>query len=121
AELAAGQGISQAAAVAGAALTELPGARLEAHYDLRYRGQSHELSVAAPVDAPGEVLRELFEREHLARYGYREPEGELELVNIRVAALESRGQVTEQGAAPPEPQQQETRRARFGDGWCDAT
>ena len=119
AELAAGQGISEAAAVAEAALAELPGARLEARYDLRYRGQSHELSVAAPVDAPGGVLRELFEREHLARYGYREPEGELELVNIRVAALESRGQVTEQGAAPAEPQQQDTRRARFGGGWCD--
>jgi N-methylhydantoinase A len=32
-------------------------------------------------------LRELFERAHGERYGYRDAEAQLELVNVRVAAL----------------------------------
>jgi N-methylhydantoinase A len=51
-------------------------------YDVRYRGQSFELAIsAAPED-----LREAFEAEHEARYGYRDPDRDLELVTIRVSA-----------------------------------
>jgi N-methylhydantoinase A/oxoprolinase/acetone carboxylase beta subunit len=54
--------------------------------DTRYRGQSHELPIPAPAAATPAQLRERFEAEHERRYGYRDPEQDLELVTIRVAA-----------------------------------
>jgi N-methylhydantoinase A len=54
--------------------------------EMRYRGQSHELAVSDGAHDPGR-LRESFEREHEARYGYADSEQELELVTIRVSAL----------------------------------
>jgi N-methylhydantoinase A len=51
-------------------------------YEVRYRGQSFEL----PVSAAPEELREAFEAEHEARYGYRDPDRDVELVTIRVSA-----------------------------------
>ncbi len=56
---------------------ELPG---EGQADLRYRGQSFELSV--PL---GEALVERFHRAHEERYGYADPEREIELVAVRTA------------------------------------
>ncbi len=55
-------------------------------YELRYRGQSFELAVEAPADADPALLREQFERQHEERYGYRDADGELELVTIRASA-----------------------------------
>lgn len=52
-------------------------------FDLRYRGQSHELTVRGAAD-----LREAFEALHEERYGYRDPEGEVELVTIRATRRE---------------------------------
>jgi N-methylhydantoinase A len=66
---------------AAAALGSEPAA-VEVIYELRYRGQSFELPISAPVEG----LREAFEAEHEARYGYRDPEQELELVTVRVSA-----------------------------------
>ncbi|MGI8571159.1 MAG: hydantoinase/oxoprolinase family protein [Solirubrobacteraceae bacterium] len=61
-------------------------AELNATFELRYRGQSFELAVDAALEAdPGE-LRERFESVHEDRYGYRDSEQTLELVNIRVTA-----------------------------------
>src|SRR5262249_10002463 len=48
-----------------------PQADLEATYELRYRGQSFELAIAADPNATPEHLREAFERVHEERYGYR--------------------------------------------------
>ncbi len=56
---------------------ELPG---EGEADLRYRGQSFELSV--PL---GEALVERFHRAHEERYGYADREREIELVAVRTA------------------------------------
>jgi N-methylhydantoinase A len=121
-QLAAGEAARQVAALAAEALAELPGARLAATYDLRYRGQAHELSVPGALDARGDQLRDRFAREHRARYGYAEPEGEVELVNIRVTALAPRGFDAEPGAAVTgESLRQTSRRARFGSDWCEAT
>jgi N-methylhydantoinase A len=54
-------------------------------YALRYRGQSFELAVDAPPDADAAALRVLFEAAHEREYGYREVEGEVELVTVTVS------------------------------------
>src|SRR5512133_1752887 len=50
-------------------------------WDLRYHGQSHELTVRGRDE---EDLRERFEALHEERYGHRDPDGEVELVTVRV-------------------------------------
>jgi N-methylhydantoinase A len=59
---------------------------VSAVFELRYRGQAFELAVAGPLDADPELLRCEFDAEHERRYGYRDPDQELELVTIRVTA-----------------------------------
>jgi N-methylhydantoinase A len=54
----------------------------EAAYDVRYRGQSFELTVR-DVEADPQAVRDAFEAIHEERYGYRDPEGEIEVVTIR--------------------------------------
>ena len=54
---------------------------IEVAWDLRYRGQSHELTVRG---AERDELRERFEALHEERYGHRDPDGEVELVTVRV-------------------------------------
>ncbi len=61
-------------------------ARLDAVYELRYRGQAFELAVNGPPDASPRRLREGFEALHEERYGYRDADAELELVTVRVTA-----------------------------------
>jgi N-methylhydantoinase A len=58
---------------------ELPG---EGEADLRYAGQSFELSVAL-----GPRLAERFHEAHEARYGYADPKRPLELVAVRTAKI----------------------------------
>jgi N-methylhydantoinase A len=59
--------------------------RERVRYALRYRGQSFELAVDAPPDADAAALRVLFEAAHEREYGYREVEGEVELVTVTVS------------------------------------
>ncbi|MDQ6841959.1 MAG: hydantoinase/oxoprolinase family protein [Actinomycetota bacterium] len=59
---------------------------LGATFELRYRGQSFELAVEAGLEADPEELRDRFEAQHEDRYGYRDSEQTLELVNVRVTA-----------------------------------
>jgi N-methylhydantoinase A/oxoprolinase/acetone carboxylase beta subunit len=54
----------------------------DAAYDVRYRGQSFELTVR-DVEADPKAVREAFEAVHEERYGYKDPEGEIEVVTIR--------------------------------------
>jgi N-methylhydantoinase A len=70
---------------ARAALGE-EGAELRATYEMRYRGQSFELAVAAGLEPQPAELREAFEAEHETRYGYRDREQTLELVTVRITA-----------------------------------
>ena len=63
----------------GAALGAEP--EIEVAWDLRYHGQSHELTVRG---AQRDELRERFEALHEERYGHRDPDGEVELVTVRV-------------------------------------
>ena len=65
-----------------AARKELPGAELIRSADIRYEGQSYELTVpwhAADPAAP-------FHREHQRVYGYSNPERAIEIVTVRVRA-----------------------------------
>jgi N-methylhydantoinase A len=59
--------------------------------DLRYKGQSHELSVAVPVGplTPQHLaaLQQQFHAAHTRAYGYAAPEDPIELVNVRLTAL----------------------------------
>ncbi len=93
--------------------------RVEALFELRYRGQAFELAVEASerVD-PGE-LAERFAAEHERRYGYREPEGEVELVTIRVAVI-SPGPRPSAEAAQRGSLTRGARQARFGGEWVEA-
>ncbi len=64
-------------------------------WDVRYRGQSFELTVedqesgGAPPSAAR--LRELFERAHESRYGYADPGTAIELVTVRRRRVEPGG------------------------------
>lgn len=56
--------------------------------ELRYRGQAFELAVEASERPDPDDLREAFAAAHEEAYGYRDPEGVVELVNVRVTATE---------------------------------
>jgi N-methylhydantoinase A len=58
---------------------------LERALDLRYRGQSFELTIPVGGNDPAEAASR-FHTAHAARYGYARPEAAVELVNIRVTA-----------------------------------
>ena len=92
---------------------DAPPAQIGVRYELRYAGQAFELSVDEHID-PGNVLgdghvhssntpevdshalceperlREAFEATHEQRYGYRDAEAEVQLVNVRVSVFGAR-------------------------------
>jgi N-methylhydantoinase A len=70
----------------------------DAAYDVRYRGQSFELTVRDVEPEPAAV-REAFEAIHEERYGYRDPEGEIEVVTIRERHSEPGPEVEFEGEA----------------------
>ena len=105
--------------LAAVAREGLDGAELEVVYELRYRGQSFELPIPGPPDAAPAALAEAFAREHEARYGYRDPEGELELVGVRVGALVP-GPEPRPRAAAGGGLSEGSRRMRFGGEWLEA-
>ena len=93
-------------------------AELRATYDLRYAGQAFELSIDGSLSPAPDELRAAFDGAHEERYGYTDPEADLELVTVRVAAALP-------GAEPPpaEPAGAEGRGARavrFGDDQVEA-
>jgi len=66
--------------------------RVRVTHELRYAGQSFELSVREELGRSGERagmapadLREAFERSHEQRYGYRDAGADVELVNLRIS------------------------------------
>jgi N-methylhydantoinase A len=113
-ELAAGEGAGAVAELARRAREELAGARVDASYDLRYRGQAFELTVPAPLEASAALLRERFEAAHEERYGYTDAGAEIELVNARVAAIEAAPQISLSAGGERAPIEEASRRARFG-------
>jgi N-methylhydantoinase A len=93
---------------------------VEVVYGLRYAGQSFELPVAGPEDPDPDDLAERFAAEHERRYGYRDPDSPVELVNIRVA-LAVPGPSPQPEAASGGTLERGERRARFDGEWLGAT
>ena len=99
----------------GAGLEE---ATAETTYELRYSGQAFELAIPGPDRPDPAELAERFSAEHERRYGYRDPDAEIELVDIRVALVVP-GPTPEPRAAPTGALTEATRRARFGGEWVE--
>jgi N-methylhydantoinase A len=85
-------------------------AELRATYDLRYGGQAFELSIDGPPEPDPVELRESFDAAHERRYGYADPEADLELVTVRVAAAAPGGRLPE----PEDPGPAQVRGDRDG-------
>jgi N-methylhydantoinase A/oxoprolinase/acetone carboxylase beta subunit len=60
------------------------GALVETTADLRYRGQGFELNV--PLE-PLKTLPARFHERHEQRFGFSDPDGEIELINLREAVI----------------------------------
>jgi N-methylhydantoinase A len=94
----------------------LADARAEVVYELRYRGQGFELPVEAGAEPhPGDLV-EAFAAEHERRYGYRDADAEVELVNVRLALVEP-GPEVRPAAAQEGELERGSRRARFAGEW----
>ena len=64
-------------------------ARIEYAADLRYRGQSHELTVGLENFGSEQPIRAAFEAAHEERFGFRDAQRDVELVTARVKARAS--------------------------------
>ena len=89
----------------------------EREADLRYRGQSFELSVVG--DEPG-ALGERFHAAHEERYGYRLDEAPLEVVNLRLTATVRRPRPSLEEGEPEGEAETGRRRANFDGEWTEA-
>jgi N-methylhydantoinase A len=56
--------------------------------DMRYVGQSHELTIPCAEGESRQVLCERFHQAHQRRYGYQRPEAVVEIVNLRLISLD---------------------------------
>ncbi len=102
-------------AATGSGLTE---ARPEVVYEMRYAGQAFELPVPGPVDPDPEDLRERFAGIHEERYGHRDPDGEVVLVDIRLAMIVP-GPQPQPVAAPAGQLEESSRRVFFDGEWIE--
>jgi N-methylhydantoinase A len=93
-----------------------PEAEVRCAYDLRYAGQGFELTVAGPPGAEPKDLREDFDEAHDDRYGYSDPDAELELVTVRVAVAEPGPALAALSEGHGEPDDRATRRPAVFEG-----
>jgi N-methylhydantoinase A len=107
--------VGELIATAGAGIAA---ARPEVTYEMRYDGQAFELPVPGPVDPDPADLRERFEHAHEERYGHRDPEGEVVLVDIRLAMVVPSPQ-PRPVAAPGGRIEESSRPVRFGEEWVE--
>jgi len=107
-----------------AALVAETGAGLEEEvevrvtYKLRYAGQAFELPVPGPADAGPTELIEGFERAHEERYGHRDPEGEVVLVDVDLALVVP-GPAPRPVAAAAGALERGSRPVRFAGEWVE--
>jgi N-methylhydantoinase A len=97
---------------------ELADATVERRADLRYRGQSFELTVDASDDGD---LAERFHAAHEQRYGYRMDGEPIEVVCVRVVAtVASDALLPTARTATSSAPQTSSRRANFAGEWMEA-
>jgi N-methylhydantoinase A len=87
-------------------------------YEMRYAGQAFELPVPGSARPEPEDLVARFEDAHEARYGHRDPEGEVVLVHIRLALVQP-GPRPRPAAAPRRRPERGERPVRFGGEWVE--
>jgi N-methylhydantoinase A len=97
----------------------LEGAEPEVVYEMRYAGQAFELPVPGTPEPDPADLIERFEIAHEERYGHRDPDGEVVLVDIRLAMVVP-GPEPEPRAAQGEVEEG-ARPLHFDGEWIDAT
>ncbi len=97
----------------------MPDAEPRASYEMRYAGQAFEIAVSSSTEPDPDQLAERFAEAHEERYGYRDPDGVVELVNVRLAMVEP-GPEPKPAAANSGGLEESTRKARFGDDWVEA-
>jgi N-methylhydantoinase A len=81
-----GELIDEAAAEMAAEGYDKNEIRFEQRLDMRYKGQSHELTVAVEPGAGEAALSGAFHRAHAERYGFSWPEKAVQIVNVRLTA-----------------------------------
>lgn len=118
AELRAERIAEETKALLGTAEAGIEGAVPDASFALRYRGQAFELTIPGDLEPDPAELAQRFEEEHERRYGYRDPDGEIELVDIVLAArIPSPAPAISAGAGATE---RSRRRVRFSGEWMEA-
>ncbi len=105
------------ALIAGAG-TGLEGAHPQLTYQMRYAGQAFELPVPGPARPEPADLVAGFEATHEERYGHRDPDGEVVLVDIDLAMVVP-GPEPRPAAAPPGGLRESSRPVRFGEEWVE--
>ncbi len=96
----------------------LDGARAEVVYGMRYSGQAFELPVPGNPEPDPSDLVARFEHAHEERYGHRDPDGEVVLVDIRLALIID-GPDSRPAAASEGSVEESSRKVRFGSEWID--
>ncbi len=87
-------------------------------YQLRYAGQAFELPVPGPPAPDPAALVEGFERAHEERYGHRDPDGEVVLVDIDLALVVP-GPAPRPVAAPEGALRHGSRPVHFDGEWVE--
>ncbi len=90
--------------------------RTEVVYGMRYSGQAFELPIPGdPSPDPADLIAR-FEEAHEERYGHRDPDGEVVLVDIRLAVVLD-GPEPRPAAATKGALEEGSRKVRFGNEW----
>jgi N-methylhydantoinase A len=97
---------------------DAPDAELRVTYELRYAGQAFELAIDGELEPDPDELRRDFDAAHAERYGYDDPEAELELVTVRVTAALPGTDLHE--TEPRDAEERGSRDLRFGEGVVEA-
>ncbi len=104
----------------GMAAKDLEGPEYTRRADLRYGGQSFELTVETERPFEVEKLEECFHAAHQRRYGYRMEDEAVELVNLRLTAtVPVEKPKLEEPAAGEGATGRERREANFGGEWVE--